>query len=113
VDPALKRYANKSLRESMHKRAKDCIVSGRITDLLQLVDDPKLLMRDQEEFYAARILYLNIQKELLRLEAKTNNRDSISSAVGKPMAVSISSLLAVIIASAAVLRVMISVFFNR
>jgi len=113
VDPALKRYANKTLREALHKKAKEYITAGKIADLLQLVDDSNRLVRDQEDFYAARILYLNIQKELLRLEAKTNNRDTIASAVGKPMAVSISSLLAVIIASAAVLRIMVSVFFNR
>jgi hypothetical protein len=111
IEPALRRYYSKTLREALQKRAKDLITSGKLADLLCLIDDPKRLERDQQDFYAARLLYLNIQKEIIHLEAKANNRDDIATATGKPVAVTVSSFLSVVLFCAAILRAMFSAFF--
>jgi hypothetical protein len=111
VEPALRRFFSKNLREAKQKKAKELIASGNLSDLLQLIDDPKRLERDQQDFYAARLLYLNIQKEIIGLEGKAKNREDIASTVGKPIAVTISSLLAIILGCAAILRALFSAFF--
>lgn len=111
VEPALRRYSSKPVREALHKKAKDLVAAGKLSDLLRLVDDSRRLERDDQEFHAARLLYLNIQKEIIGLEAKSRKREDIAASVGKPVAVTISSLLAVIIVSAAVLRAIFSALF--
>jgi serine/threonine protein kinase len=112
VEPALQRYASKPLRESLHKRAQELIIAGKLSDLLRLIDDPRRLERDDQDFRAARLLYLNIQKEILSLESKARNRDDITTAMGMPIAVTISSFLAVVIVSAAILKAMFGALFR-
>ncbi|MDD3370346.1 MAG: serine/threonine protein kinase [Alphaproteobacteria bacterium] len=112
VEPALRRYASKPLRESLQKQAKEFVAQGRLSDLLRLIDDPRRLVHDEQDFVAARLLYLNIQKEILALEARTRNRGDVERISGKPLAVTISSLLAVIIVSAAVLKALYSALFG-
>jgi hypothetical protein len=112
VDPAVRRFFSKNMRESLQKRAKEIIASGNLSQLLQLVDDPKRLERDQQDFRAARLLYLNIQKEVIRLEGRANNKEDIAKTTGRPIAVTVSSFLAVVIVCAAILRAMFSMFFK-
>ena len=112
VEPALQRFFNKSTRESLHKRAKEYIALGNLTLLMQLIDDGKRLDYDQKGFHAARLLYLNIQKEIYKLEGKLSNRENVADTMGKPIAVTLSSLIAVIVVCAAILRVMYSLFFK-
>ncbi len=111
VETALRRFLSKTLRDKLQIQAKEVVNSGNLTQLLRLIDDPKRIMRDQQDFHAARILYLNIQKEIIKLEAKVNNRESVVRAAGKPMAASISSFLAIILVCAAILRALFSALF--
>ncbi|MDD3028910.1 MAG: hypothetical protein PHS57_01320 [Alphaproteobacteria bacterium] len=112
VDPALQRFFSKTLREAKKKRAKDLVAAGDLSALLQLIDNPVTIERDQKDFIAARLLYLNIQKEIIGLEAKNKNRDDIARKIGRPTAVTISSFLAVVLISAAVLRAFFSVLMR-
>ncbi len=112
VDPALKRYASIPVREALHKRAKELITEGKLSELLRLIDDPNRLERDEQEYRAARLLYLNIQKEIIGLETRGHNREDIASNVGRPIAVTVSSLLSVILVSAAVLKAMFMALFR-
>ncbi|MDR3424966.1 MAG: serine/threonine protein kinase [Alphaproteobacteria bacterium] len=111
ADPALKRFLGKALRESLQKQAKEAINAGNLIRLLQIIDDTKRIERDRQDFHAARLLFLNIQKEILGLESKINNRDSVLRAAGKPMAASISAFLAIILICAAVLRSLFAALF--
>jgi len=112
VEPATRRFINKSTRAALQKKANEVIASGNLSHLLQLIDNPKSITRDQQGFHAARILYLNIQKEIIGLEAKINNRESVVRAAGKPMAAAISTFLAIVLIGAAVLRVLLSALFQ-
>jgi len=112
VDPALRRFFNKVTRESLQKRAKEYVALGNLTLLMQLIADEKRLDNDQKGFYAARLLYLNIQKEIYKLEGKLANRENVAETMGKPIAVTLSSLIAVIVVCAAILRVMYGLFFK-
>jgi len=112
AEPAARRFLSKSMRERVQKQIKEAVTSGNLSSLLRLVDDPKRIERDRQDFMAARMLYLNIQKEIAGLEAKLNNRDSVVRSAGKPMAASISSFLAIILICAALLRALVeSLFF--
>ncbi|MDE2028991.1 MAG: serine/threonine protein kinase [Alphaproteobacteria bacterium] len=104
IEPALRRFLGKSLRDRLHKQVKEAVADGSLPTLLRLIDDPRRIERDRQEFIAARLLHLNTQKEIVGLEAKLGNRDSIVRSAGKPTAASISSLLAIILICAAVLR---------
>ncbi len=72
--------------------------------LIRLVDDPRRIERDQQEFMAARMLYLNILKETTDIESKLANRDNVVRQTGKPMAASISTFLAIMLVLAAIAR---------
>lgn len=111
VEPALRRFLSKSLRERLNKQAKDAIAVGNLSRLLQFLDDSKLLMRDQQDFRAARLLYLSTQKEILGLEAKMNNRESVMLVSGKPIAATVSSFLAIVLVCAALLRALYAALF--
>ena len=111
AEPAIRRFLGKALRETLQKQIKDVTSSGDLSKLLRLLDDPKNVERDQHDFLAARILYLNIQKEIAGLEVKLTNRESVVVSTGKPMAASISSFLALILICAAVLRALFKALF--
>lgn len=106
VEPSIKLYLGRATRERMQKHLKEAATSGNLNSLSRLLDNDKLLQRDRQDFIAARLLFLNIQKEVLALEAKVGNREGVVRAAGKPLAATISSFLAIILICAAVLRAM-------
>jgi hypothetical protein len=112
VDPAIQQYANRTTRETLHKKAQGYITAGKLPELLRLIDSPAKLQRDRQDYSAAKLLYLNIQKEILSLESKNNNQANVAATVGRPIAVTVSSLLAVILICAALLRAMFAVLLR-
>jgi len=112
VEPVLRRFLSKTLRTQLQKQVKEAIGAGSLVQLLRLIDDPKRVERDRQDFIAARLLHLNIQKEIAVLEVKLNNRESVVRGAGKPMAASISSFLAIILICAAVLRALLGMFIQ-
>jgi len=112
VEPALRRFLSKALRDNLQKLVKEAVAAGDLGAMLRLIDDPRRIERDRQEFLAARILYLNTQKEIVGLESKLSHRDSVVRASGKPMAASISSFLAIILVCAAVLRALFEALFQ-
>jgi hypothetical protein len=94
IEPSLKRYFGKSLREGLQKQIRDTAERGNLGALQQIVDNPQRLQRDEQEFIAARLLYLSILKEINALEGKMANRDSVVDSVGAPLAASISGFIA-------------------
>jgi hypothetical protein len=108
----LKRILSKALRERTQKQIREVVAAGNLNGLLHLIDDSRRIERDRQDFVAARILYLNIQKEISGLESKLNNRESVVRASGKPMAASISSFLAIILVCIAVLRALFETLFQ-
>ena len=96
----------------MQKQIKDAIAAGDLVLLLRLIDDSSRIERDRQDFVAARLLHLNIQKEIVGLEAKLSNRENVVRSAGKPMAASISSFLAIILICAAVLRALLEMLIQ-
>ncbi len=112
AEPALHRFISKTLRDVIQKQLKDAVTNGDLAKMLRLVDDSKRIDYDRRDFTAARMLYLNIQKEIAALESKTRNRDSVVLGAGKPMAASISSFIAIILICAAIIRALFSALLS-
>ncbi len=104
AEPATKRFLSKTTRERVSRQIKEVTERGDLSALLSLIDEPKRLERDQQDFNAARYLYRTTEMEIAQLETKLSNRDAIIQATGKPMAAAISSFLAIILVSAAIIR---------
>jgi hypothetical protein len=104
AEPAARRFFNRTLRERLIKQMRDIVPRGDLGALLNLVDEPRRLDRDQQEFMAARLLYINILREIAASESRLSDREGVVRSMGKPMAASISSFLAILMVCAAVLR---------
>lgn len=103
-ETSIRRYLSKALREKMQGQIKQMAERGNLPLLQQLIDDPRRIERDQQEFVAARMLYFNIMKEINIIESQLANRDSVALAVGRPMAATLSSFIAIILAIVILLR---------
>jgi hypothetical protein len=112
AESAMRRFISKTLRDNVQKQLKEAVTAGDLTRMLRLVDDSRRLDGDRRDFAAARLLYVNIQKEIAGLEAKLHNRDSVVLAAGKPMAASISSFLALLLICAAIVRALFTALFS-
>lgn len=104
LEPALQRFLGKTIKEKMRGQVKEVASHGNLGLLVRLLDDPKRIQRDQQEFMAARMLYLNILKEIASLENRLANRELVVRDTGKPMAASISTFIAILLVFAAILR---------
>lgn len=108
LDPSIKRLFNKLLREKVRKQLKSAVSEGNLNKIVQTVDDPKLLNRDEADFLNARLLYQNVIRESSELSARLSNREELMANVGRPLAASISSFFAIILIAVAVGRAFIS-----
>jgi hypothetical protein len=105
LETSTRRYLGKVLRERTSAQLKEAAERGDLNALLRLVDDPRRITFDQQEFMAARMLYLNTMKEIAHLEGQLAHRDDVAHKVGRPLAATVSSLLAIIFVLLAILRV--------
>ena len=104
LEPVIQRFLSKGIKEKVRDQVKDVVTKGNLTALLRLLDDPRKIERDKQEFMAARMLYLNIMKEIAHLENRLANREFVIRESGKPMAASISTFIAILMVFAAVLH---------
>jgi hypothetical protein len=104
IEPAVQRFLGKTVKERLRSQVKEAAAQGNLGALVRLVDDPKRIERDQQEFMAARMLYLNILKEVAMLENRLANREIVVRQSGKPMAATISTFIAILLVFAAILR---------
>lgn len=104
VEPSIQRYLGKALKEKLQKQAREIANRGDISALLRLLDDPRRIEHDRQDFMAARMLYLNILKEVTIIEGKLANREEVVKSAGKPLAASISSFLAILLICVALAR---------
>ena len=105
LEPSIQRYLGHGLKEKLQAQVREVAVRGDLGALLRLIDDPRRIEYDRQEFMAARMLYLNTLKEIAVIENKLANRDIVINSTGKPMAAALSSFLAIILVMAAIIRV--------
>ena len=96
LEPATRRYFGKALRERRSKAGQGRDRAAISRRWRGSIDNPQRLQRDEQEFVAARLLYLNILKEVNMLEGRMASRDNVVQNIGKPLAATISSMLALL-----------------
>ena len=107
IETSIKRFLSKPFQEKVLRQAKAAVAKGDLAKLMQLVDDPKRIEHDEREFIMARRMYLDVQAEIASLEAELNHRDKIVHSVGRPVAASIATLLAILLLAVAIGRAML------
>lgn len=112
LEASLQRYLGKTIKERVREQVKDAVKKGNLALLMRFIDDPKRVERDKQEFMAARMLYLNIMKEIAFLENRLANREIIVRESGKPLAATISTLIAIFLMFAAILRAVWQMMFG-
>jgi len=104
IEPAIQRFLGKTVKERVREKVKEAVTRGNLGIVVKLIDDPGRIERDQQEFIAARMLYLNIMKEIAHLENRLANREIVVRSTGKPMAAAISTFIAILLVIAAIGR---------
>jgi hypothetical protein len=104
LEPAIHRFLGKAMREKTQIEMKEALNRGDLNALIRLVDDPKRIERNQQDFTAARILFFSIQKEILKLETRLNHREALVASTGKPMAATLCSFISIVLVILAVVR---------
>jgi hypothetical protein len=105
LEPATKRFFGKNLREHVQGQIKEAIDKGDLGALSRIIDNPGRVQRDEQEFVAARLLYLNILKEINALEGRLASRDTIVRDLGRPLAATLSSAIALLAMMFSICRV--------
>jgi hypothetical protein len=104
LEPAIRRYFGKTVRDNIQRTIKDAVAHGDLAGMARLIDNPQRLRVDAQEFLAARLLYLTILKEINTLEGRLANREAVVQNVGKPLAVTLSGTLAMLMVMLAFAR---------
>jgi serine/threonine protein kinase len=112
LEASVQRFLSKSLREKMQKQIRESASRGNLGGLLRMVDDFRMVERDRQDFMAARLLYLNTTREIIRMETILSRRDTVVQEEGKPLAAALSGMLAVLLVIATILRAMWHGFFG-
>ncbi|HEU0117118.1 MAG TPA: serine/threonine-protein kinase [Alphaproteobacteria bacterium] len=104
LEPSIQRYLGKTMKERIQAQVREAAARGDLGAMQRLLDDPKRIEYDRQEFTAARMLYLNTLKEIAGIEEKLANREIVMQETGRPMAASLSSFLAILMVLCAILR---------
>ena len=104
VEPGIKRFLSKPLQEKVRRQAKEVVDRGDLSALARLVDDPKRVEHDEQEFIMARKMYMDVQNEIADIESKLTHRNSMAKEIGRPVAASLASLLAILLIAFTLIR---------
>lgn len=104
LEGATWRFLGKATRETTLAQVKKTAERGDLRTLQRLLDDPVRFERDSQEFMAARMLYFNIMKEINSLEGQLADRENAARNIGNPMAATLSSFLAIVLAIIILIR---------
>lgn len=103
LEPAFRRFHSRPQQELVRKQADSAMHSGRLGELLKIVDDPDALRRDKLEFEAAQIAYREADAEINKLRQTIGDRTSIIETSGRQVAAIASSLLSTVLVAGIIL----------
>lgn len=90
TEEAVKRFHNRPRQERVRKELKAAAATGRLSVLLNLVDDTDTVVLDAQEFVAAKMLYKEMENEAERLGEYAKNKKMLVEQAGQPLAAVIS-----------------------
>lgn len=86
TEEAVKRFHNRPRQERVRKELKAAAATGKLVNLLNLVDDTDTVILDAQEFVAAQMLYKETEAEVERLGEYAKNKKLLAEQAGQPLA---------------------------
>ncbi|MBY0428600.1 MAG: hypothetical protein K2Q32_05215, partial [Alphaproteobacteria bacterium] len=86
TEEAVKRFHNRPRQERVRKELKAAAATGRLANLLILVDDTDTVILDAQEFVAAKVLYRETEEEAERLVNYAKDKKLLAEQAGQPLA---------------------------
>jgi hypothetical protein len=86
LEPLARRYYHRPTRDEVAEQLKQVATSGQMNKLVRLLDDPKLLERDQQSFTAARQIYRATTAQIALLERQAKQHKEVAMRYGRPVA---------------------------
>ena len=112
IDPVLRKFHSKALRERLKGQLKEAASTGRIAALQQLVDDPAMINDDLEQFENARNEYNALEQQIVRLRTLVAEPKKIEHGPGREAAGICSAIVAMIVLTCVLLMNIISPGFG-
>ncbi len=82
LEPTVKRFHNRQTRKRILKAMGDAGESGRLLELLTVVDNVEILNTDERRFHEAMREYSEASHQLIQLESDIHNRTNIARELG-------------------------------
>lgn len=95
--PAIDRFRDRDLRQEISKGVSQLGDSGNLAQLLELLDDPRLIQEDAQRFVMARREYLALSAERENIDGALKRRGSFGRASGRQAAMILSSVLSIVV----------------
>ncbi|MEJ0063193.1 MAG: serine/threonine protein kinase [Alphaproteobacteria bacterium] len=106
AEPLTRRYHYKPLHAEVASRLGEATEQGRLADLLHLLDDPKAVERDQQNFSAARQLYRAMTTQTHILDQQMRNHAEVARRYGRPVATYIAWVLSAMASVFSIMKMM-------
>lgn len=106
TEEAVKRFHNRPRQERVRKELKTAAATGRLVNLLNLVDDTDTVILDAQEFVAAKMLYRETEDEAERLVSYAKDKKLLAEQAGQPLA----AVIAVAISFFSLLVILLRLF---
>ena len=96
LEPTIKRFHNRETRKGVAKAMSDAAESGRLLDVLGVIDNIDLLNNDEIHFRDAMNEFTYTSRRLAQLEMENQNRPSIARELGAQVSSFVSGVMTTI-----------------
>jgi hypothetical protein len=93
LSPAIKRFHNRGTRKSITKAMSEAAETGRLMEVLAVVDNVDVLNNDERRFHEAMREYGDATRRLTQLETDKQNRPTIARELGAQVSSFVSGVL--------------------
>ena len=108
LEPLARRYHHRPTRDEVAEQLQQVASGGQLAKLVRLLDDPKLLERDQQNFSAARQIYRATTAQIALLERQAKQHKEVAMRYGRPVATYVAWVLAAVAMLFSIIRYMTS-----
>jgi len=106
LEPLASRFYNRHTREAVAEALQTAAASGKLSALVQLLDDEKFVERDVQGFQAARQVYRATLAQIATLERQRKHQAEVARTYGRPTATYIAWVLSAMMIAYSILRTM-------
>lgn len=104
LEPLTRRYFNRQTRDAVAGALQQAAVSGKLSTLVSLLDNPQMVDRDQKSFAAARQVYRATLQQIAVLERHKQYHAEVAKTYGRPTATYIAWVLSAVVIVFSIMR---------